>query len=296
MFSAAPRRVKIVEVSLRDGLQNLTGPVVATADKKRYFDLLTAAGLVDFEVTSFVHPGRVPQLADAEQFYPLIAGQEDHGLRLTALVPNEKQLQRAVKCGVRTIGLFTSPSDTFNRKNINRDVAESLQDIRKVAAEAAAHGMNIRGLVSMAFGCPDEGAIDEAVLLTIIDTFFAAGAYEVSLCDTVGLAGPGQVQEGIIRLKERFGLEKMAFHFHDTRGLAAANVLAALEVGAAIFDGSAGGLGGCPFARGSKGNLATETLVHLLESLKIDCGVDPGKLAAAADFLQKTLGTADPGC
>lgn len=292
MFSGFPSKVKMVEVALRDGLQNETGPVISTDDKKRFFDKLLAAGLTDFEVTSFVDPNRVPQLGDAEAFYALLSGLEDKGMRLTTLVPNEKQLERAIRCRVKTIALFTSPSDTFNRKNINRDVDGSLTDIAGVARIAGDHGMNIRGLISMVFGCPDEGPIDEALLMKIIERFMSLGAYEIVLSDTIGVAGPRQVFELLGRVKERFGLERMALHFHDTRGIAVANVMAGLAAGATIFDGSAGGLGGCPFARGARGNVATENLVYLFDKLNIDCGVDLEKLDAASAFILSKIGTA----
>ncbi len=290
MLSGFPRKVKIVEVALRDGLQNEPGPVVATADKKTFFDKLLAAGLTDFEVTSFVNPDRIPQLADAEDFYPLIAGQEEAGVRLAALVPNQKQLERAVRCGAKTIALFTSPSNTFNRRNINRDVAGSLNDIEAVARTAADHGMRVRGLISMVFGCPDEGAVDESLVMKIIEQFLAVDAYEIVLSDTVGRAGPGQVYDLVGRVAENFGLERMALHFHDTRGIAVANVLAGLQSGVSIFDASAGGLGGCPFARGARGNVATESLVQLFDSLGIDCGVDLAKLEAASAFILSKIG------
>ncbi|MEW6078546.1 MAG: hydroxymethylglutaryl-CoA lyase [Thermodesulfobacteriota bacterium] len=290
MLAALPRKVKIVDVSLRDGLQNVSGPVISTADKKKFFDLLLAAGLTDFEVTSFVSPGRIPQLGDAEAFYSLIAAHEDRGMRLAALVPNEKQLARAIQCQVKTIALFTSPSDTFNRKNINRDVASSLKDIETVARAAAAHGMNIRGLISMVFGCPDEGKIDESLLMKIIERFLSLNAYEVVLSDTVGVAGPGQVHELTGKVKERFGLDKIVLHCHDTRGIAVANVLAALDAGISIFDASTGGLGGCPFARGARGNVATEDLVYLFNTLGIDCGVDLEALEKAAELILSKTG------
>jgi hydroxymethylglutaryl-CoA lyase len=291
MLASLPRKVKIVDVSLRDGLQNVSGPVISTADKKTFFDLLLASGLTDFEVTSFVNPGRIPQLGDADTFYSLISGHEDRGIRLAALVPNEKQLARAIQCRVKTIALFTSPSATFNRKNINRDVEGSLRDMEAVARAAAACGMNIRGLISMVFGCPDEGTIDESLLMNIIERLFSLNAYEVVLSDTIGVAGPGQVHELTGRVKERFGLDRIVLHFHDTRGIAVANVLAALDAGAAIFDASTGGLGGCPFARGARGNVSTENLVHLFNTLGIDCGVDLEALDKAAEFILSKTGT-----
>ena len=294
MFSGLPPKVKIVEVALRDGLQNESGPVISTADKKTFFDKLLAAGLTDFEVTSFVDPGRIPQLGDAERFYPLLSGLEGRGLRLTTLVPNEKQLARAIRCRVKTIALFTSPSNTFNRKNINRDVDGSLTDIAAAARIAADHGMHIRGLISMVFGCPDEGPADESLLMKIIDRFVGLGAYEIVLSDTIGLAGPRQVFELLGRVRERFGLENMALHFHDTRGIAVANIMAGLEAGVTIFDGSAGGLGGCPFARGARGNVATENLVYLFDALGIDCGVDLAALDAASAFISGKIGGRRP--
>jgi hydroxymethylglutaryl-CoA lyase len=290
MLAALPRKVKIVDVSLRDGLQNVSGPVISTADKKTFFDLLLASGLTDFEVTSFVNPGRIPQLGDADAFYSLISAYEDRGIRLAALVPNEKQLARAIQCRVKTIALFTSPSDTFNRKNINRDVEGSLRDMETVARAAAARGMNIRGLISMVFGCPDEGRIDESLLMNIIERLFSLNAYEVVLSDTIGVTGPVQVHELTGRVRERFGLDRIVLHFHDTRGIAVANVLAALDAGAAIFDASTGGLGGCPFARGARGNVATENLVHLFNTLGIDCGVDLAALDKAAEFILSKTG------
>jgi isopropylmalate/homocitrate/citramalate synthase len=286
IFDSIPRRVRIVEVGPRDGLQNEPDKV-PTVDKVTYIDLLTAAGLRDIEVTSFVRPARVPQLADAKEVFSGILHRE--GVRYSALVPNRKGLENALEAGVRSIALFTGATESFTRRNINMTVAESLERFADVAGTARSLGIEVRGYVSVCFGCPYEGDVDPRRVVDIAAALMSMGCYEVSIGDTIGVARPGQVNDLVARLLHVVPLDKVALHLHDTRGTALANVLTGLLAGVSTFDAAAGGLGGCPYAPGASGNLATEDLVYMLHGLGIETGVDLDALVEASRFMSEVL-------
>jgi hydroxymethylglutaryl-CoA lyase len=284
-----PERVTIVEVGPRDGLQNEHG-VVATADKIRFIDLLSAAGFPVIEATSFVSPKAIPQLADAAEVMAGITHRP--GTRYTALVPNRKGMERALAAGVDEVAVFTGASETFVQHNINTSIAGSIENFRPVVEMARAAGLRVRGYISTVFGCPYEGRVEPQAVLSVVERLLELGTDEISIGDTIGVATPNQVVEVTALLAERVPLNRLAMHFHDTRGTALANVLAALEMGIAIFDSSAGGLGGCPYAPGASGNLATEDLLYLLHGLGIATGIDLNAVVEASRFLAGVRGAA----
>ena len=286
-----PARVTIVEVGPRDGLQN-EGEPVGTADKVGFVDRLSAAGLPVIEVSAFVSPRWVPKMADAADVFAGISRRE--GTRYNALVPNLAGLDRAHAAGVEDIAVFAAASESFSRRNINQSIEESLDAYRAVCARAAERGMRVRGYVSTAFGCPFEGEVAPERVAEICEALVGMGVFEVAVSDTIGIAHPGQVHLVLDTLAERVSLEKIALHFHDTRGMALANVLAALDHGVSTFDASAGGLGGCPYAPGATGNLATEDLVYMLHGLGVHTGVDLQALVEASAFLEPRIGHALP--
>lgn len=281
-----PQRVRVVEVGPRDGLQNESVPVSAD-EKVRFVERLAAAGLRDIEVSSFVSPKRVPQLADAAEVFGKLTRHD--GVRYSALVPNRQGLERALAAGVQAVALFTAASETFTQHNIGLGIAESLAVFREMMPTARDNGLWVRAYVSMAFVCPYEGMIDPVQVVRVVKALVDLGVDEISLGDTIGRATPDQVSRLTDAIAPVFPLGSLAYHFHDTYGAATANVQAALRDGVAIFDSSAGGLGGCPFAPGSPGNLATETLVRLLDSLEIETGVDAAKVAEAARLVRAEL-------
>ena len=292
LFDKLPRRVTIVEVGPRDGLQNEAATVPVEA-KLAFVHALADAGLPVVEATSLVSPRWVPQLADAEQ---LLAQLERRpGVRYPVLVPNEKGLERALAAQVKEVAVFTAASDGFNKKNTNSTVAESLERLAPVVARARQAGLWVRGYVSTCFGCPFDGPVAPEQVVAVSRELLAFGVDELSLGDTIGVATPASVERTVGRVLEHAPLEKVALHFHDTRGTALANVLAGLLLGIATFDSSAGGLGGCPYAPGASGNLATEDLVYLLDGLGIETGVDIHKVRAAAQTIGRVLGRALPG-
>jgi len=285
-MSSIPSSVTIVEVGPRDGLQNESA-TIPTADKVAFVDRLSAAGLREIEVTAFVSPKWVPAMADADAVISRIARRP--GVRYSALVPNMAGLERAIAAGVTNVAIFAAASETFSRKNINRSIDESFEVYREVTAAAITAGLRVRGYLSTAFGCPFEGPVpvDQVALLTA--RLLDLGVYEVAVSDTIGIAHPGQVRAMLPLLLATTPVTRLALHFHDTRGLALANVLAALDFGIATFDASAGGLGGCPYAPGASGNLATEDLLYMLDGLGIDTGVRIDQVADAARALAPLL-------
>lgn len=284
--------VRIVEVGPRDGLQN--EPVfVPTEDKIRFIDLLTDAGLPVVEATSFVSPKAIPALADADRVFPAIAKRP--GTRYPVLVPNVRGLERALTAGAREIALFTAASETFTKRNINMTIAESLAVFAAVMERARPEGLVVRGYVSTAFGCPYEGHVPPAKVVEVTRRLFALGVAEVSIGDTIGVATPNEITETVALLTDVAPIEKLALHLHDTRGTALANAYAGLHAGITCFDSAAGGLGGCPYAPGASGNLATEDLLYMLNGLGIETGVEIAKVAAASQFLAGVLGHALPG-
>jgi hydroxymethylglutaryl-CoA lyase len=287
-----PRRVTVVEVGPRDGLQNEA--VTLTVDDRALFcERLLEAGLRVVEVGAFVSPDRVPQMVDSDEVFQRVARRPD--ARLPVLVPNRKGFERARASDVREIAVFTAASETFNRKNINASIDESFARFAEFVPEAHKAEMWVRGYVSTCFGCPYEGAVDPGKVVEVARRLVdETGCHEVSIGDTIGVAVPSQVEDLIGRLKAVIPVEQLAVHFHDTRGTALANVLAALQAGVATVDSSAGGLGGCPYAPGASGNLATEDLLYMLHGMGIETGVDLKKVALASRALGAHLGHALP--
>ena len=276
-----------MEVGPRDGLQN-ESTTVPTAQKAEFIKLLAAAGLQDIEVASFVHPRWVPQLADAQELVSRL--EPVPNVRYSALVPNMKGLERAIESRIRRIAVFTAASETFNKKNINMGIQESIEVFKPVVERALKEGMSVRGYVSTCFVCPYEGAVAKEKVAEVTRALFDLGADEVSIGDTIGAATPHDVETTCGYLQLQFAGHKLAMHFHDTYGMAIANVYQALQMGFTIFDSSAGGLGGCPYAPGASGNLATEDLVYLLDRLGIKTGVDLKLLRRASHFIARELG------
>lgn len=276
------RRVTVVEVGPRDGLQN--EPVlVSTADKIEFVNRLTAASPPVIEVSAFVSPKWVPQMADAPAVFAGIARRPE--TRYTALVPNMPGLERALGAGVQEIAIFAASTETFSQKNINQSIDASLATYKEVCDHARSAGLRVRGYLSTAFGCPYEGDVAPATVVSMVERLLALGVFEVALSDTIGVAHPGQVSALVGQLLATTPADRLALHFHDTRGTALANVLAALELGIATFDASAGGLGGCPYAPGAAGNLATDDLIYMLNGLGIETGVSLPKLSEATRFI-----------
>jgi hydroxymethylglutaryl-CoA lyase len=280
------RHVTIVEVGPRDGLQN-EQVSVSTADKIEFVNRLGEAKLPVIEVSAFVSPKWVPQMADAADVFAGIT--RVPGTRYTALVPNLEGLARAVGAGVSEVAVFASATETFSRRNINRSIADSLAGYKQVCDRALAAGLRVRGYVSVAFGCPYEGNVLPEKVADIASRLLALGVFEVAVSDTIGVAHPGQVPAVLERVLERIPVECLALHFHDTRGTALANVLAALSFGVATFDASAGGLGGCPYAPGAAGNLATDDLIYMLDGMGIETAVSLPKLSEASAFIAARL-------
>lgn len=286
-----PARVTVVEVGPRDGLQNEASQV-STADKIAFVDALSAAGLPVIEVSAFVSPTWVPAVADAGPVFAGIARRD--GIRYTALVPNLAGLERAAAAGVTEVAIFAASSETFSQRNINQSIEASLTTYRDVCSRALVQGMRVRAYLSTAFGCPYEGAVPPGRVAELSAALLDMGAFEVAVSDTIGIAHPGQVVEVLRTVTRRVPLERVALHFHDTRGTALANVLAALDLGVATFDASAGGLGGCPYAPGAAGNLATEDLVYMLDGLGVTTGVSLPRLVEASSFIEGRVGHALP--
>ncbi len=281
-----PNRATIVEVGPRDGLQNEPETVSTTA-KVSFISKLVEAGLKNIEVTSFVHPSSVPQLADAGDVIRALPPVQ--GVLYSALVPNDKGFERAVESGIRRIAVFTAASETFTRKNIRMSIAESLTAFRRVVQNALQQGISTRGYLSTAFVCPYEGAVPQEIVRQLTEDLLGIGVDEVAISDTIGAASPRDVLETVGFVVQKVPASKIALHFHDTYGTALANVYAGLELGIQTFDSSAGGFGGCPFAPGAAGNLATEDLVYMLDRMGIQTGVSLPKVVEAADVIAKAL-------
>ncbi|MFG2871880.1 hydroxymethylglutaryl-CoA lyase [Streptomyces sp. NPDC048338] len=286
-----PARVRIHEVGPRDGLQNEKN-VVPTAVKAEFVRRLADAGLGTVEATSFVHRKWVPQLADAEELFPLLAGVP---ARLPVLVPNERGLDRALALGAREIAVFASATESFARANLNRTVDEALAMFRPTVTRAIEHGLKVRGYLSMCFGDPWEGAVPVEQVVRVTKALADMGCDELSLGDTIGVATPGHVEQLLAALAEAgVPASRLAVHFHDTYGQALSNTLAALRCGVTTVDASAGGLGGCPYAKSATGNLATEDLVWMLDGLGIETGVDLAALTATSEWMAEQLGRPSP--
>ncbi|WP_151482790.1 hydroxymethylglutaryl-CoA lyase [Streptomyces albicerus] len=290
-----PSRVRIYEVGARDGLQNEKA-TVPTETKAEFIRRLADAGLTTIEATSFVHPKWVPQLADAEQLFPLVRDLTDlSGTALPVLVPNERGLDRALALGATGIAVFASATESFAKANLNRTVEESLAMFEPVVERAKAQKAHVRGYVSMCFGDPWEGPVPVPQVVRVCRALIDMGCDELSLGDTIGVATPGHVRALLTALGEGgVPTASIGVHFHDTYGQALANTLAALQHGVTTVDASAGGLGGCPFAKSATGNLATEDLVWMLTGLGIDTGVDLDQLTATSVWMAERLGRPSP--
>lgn len=284
-----PKRVTIAEMGPRDGLQN-EHELVPTATKVAFIDLLSESGLPIVEATSFVSPKAIPQLADGAELFAAI--RKRAGVRYPVLVPNMRGYERARAAGVREIAVFTAASERFTERNIRMSIAESIETFREVVRNAKADGLRVRGYVSTAFGSPFGDEIRPGKVVEVAVALANLGCDELSIGDTIGVGVPSQVEELVPMLARQIPLERLAMHFHDTRGTALANVYAALGCGVSIFDSSSGGLGGCPYAPGATGNLGTEDLLYLLHSMGIETGVDLERVRAASRFIARELGHA----
>ncbi len=283
--------MQVVEVGPRDGLQN-EHVQVSTAEKVEFIERLAAAGLPVVEVGAFVSPRWVPQMADTAQVVSAVTPRA--GTRYPALVPNATGLERARDAGVSEVAIFGAASETFSRKNINQGIDESFATFGQVCARAREWGILVRGYLSTCFGCPYEGPVPPSRVAKLAARLLDLGVFEVVLSDTIGVAHPGQVADVVETVARTVPSEHLALHFHDTRGTALANVLVGLQMGILTFDASAGGLGGCPYAPGASGNLATEDLIYMLNGLGIETGVDLDLLNAASDFMEQALGHSLP--
>ena len=282
-----PSFVTVCEMGPRDGLQN-EHKTIPTDDKVRYIDLLSESGLSLIEATSFVSPKAIPQLGDAAQVFARI--QKRPGVRYPVLAPNVKGLERAKAAGADAIAVFTAASEIFTKRNINMTIDESIDTFRDVVRNAKENNMWVRGYVSTAFGSPFGDEVTAEMVVDVSMKLMEMGCDEISIGDTIGVGVPSQVDELVPGLTREIPLSKIAFHFHDTRGTALANVYAALQHGIAIFDSSSGGLGGCPYAPGATGNLGTEDLLYMLHGMGIKTGVDLAKVRAASRFISTVLG------
>lgn len=285
-MSTYPEGVKIVEVGPRDGLQNEKQTIPA-ATKIEFINRLSASGLRTIEVTSFVSPKWIPQLADAAEVFAGI--DRKPGVSYPVLVPNEQGMQRALEAGATDVSIFTAASESFNQRNINCSIAESMDRFEPVMSMAKQHNVKVRGYVSTVIGCPYEGPVAPDAVAAVAKRLEGMGCYEISLGDTIGVGTPLQARRMLETVAEHVPMNKLAVHFHDTYGQALANIHACLQMGVAVVDSSVSGLGGCPYARGATGNVATEDVLYLLSGLGIETGVDMDALLAAGAFISDAL-------
>lgn len=281
-----PKKVQIKEVGPRDGLQN-ENQFISTDKKIEWINLLSNTGLSYIEITSFVNPKWIPQLKDAVEVAKSI--KRNKNITYAALVPNMKGLESALEANVDEVSVFMSASESHNKKNINKTINETFPVLKEVIDEAKRANKTVRGYLSTVFGCPYEGEVDENKVIDICINLFDMGIDELSLGDTIGVANPKQVEQFLLKIESYFPKEKIALHFHDTRGMALANILVAINLGYTIFDSSLGGLGGCPYAKGASGNVATDDLVYMLHEMGIETGIDFNSLLEAGAFIQKEL-------
>ncbi|MES1172559.1 MAG: hydroxymethylglutaryl-CoA lyase [Bacteroidota bacterium] len=287
MFEHLPPDVTIYEVGPRDGLQN-ESRLIATDDKVVFIDALSQTGLRAIEITSFVNPKWIPQLADAVEVSRRIARQP--GIVYSALVPNRQGLDSALAAGMKEIAVFMSASETHNKKNVNKTIAATLQAFRDTVPPALAAGLKVRAYVSTVYGCPYEGAVDPAKAVELCHELRALGCYQVSLGDTIGVATPRQVRDVLSRVLAEIPAPEVAVHFHDTRGTALANILVSVEMGITTVDSALGGLGGCPYAPGASGNVATEDVVYMLEGMGVRTGIDLDRLVEVSRLASTLVG------
>lgn len=288
-FSSFPKEIKIVEVGPRDGLQN-EKINIPTEVKLDYILKLLESGITSLEVTSFVSPKAIPQMSDAKELFTELDARIDmKNYELPCLVPNMKGYETARELGVREIALFSATSDDFTQKNINATVDVSFKRMEEVAKAAKADGIRIRGYISTAFGCPYAGTMSSEKLVEVVERFKDFNVYELSIGDTIGVATPKQVDSYLEDVLKVYDTDKLAMHFHDTRGMALSNIMVALSKGISIYDSSSGGLGGCPYAKGATGNVATEDLLNLVKSFNILTGVDMDKLSLASQYILENV-------
>lgn len=285
-----PPSVKIVEVGPRDGLQN-EKTSLDTETRVQLITQLTDAGLSYIEAGSFVSPKWVPQMADSDKVFEQLP--VDAATTYAALTPNMQGLERAMQCGVKEVAVFAATSQSFSQKNINCSIAESIERFKPVAREALSAGLAVRGYISCVVGCPYEGEVDIESVAQVAQQLLAMGCYEVSLGDTIGVGTPASIETLLNRLLKDITADKLAIHAHDTYGQALANILIALQLGISTVDSSVAGLGGCPYAQGASGNVATEDLIYMLNGLGINHGVDLPKLIAAGHFISQKLNRAN---
>lgn len=282
-----PSQVRVVEVGPRDGLQNEQQAIDA-ATKIALIEQLADAGVSYIEAGSFVNPNWVPQMAGSEDVFQGI--RRNKGVTYTALTPNIKGYQRAVQAGADEVAIFAAASESFSLKNINCSIAESIERFQPVMAAAKTDGIRVRGYVSCVVGCPYEGNVDSIKVREVTEQLLALGCYEVSLGDTIGVGTPGKVGEMLNVVARHVPVDRLAVHFHDTYGQALANIYASLQMGICVVDSSVAGLGGCPYAKGASGNVASEDVVYLLNGLNIATGINLDKLVAAGNFISNALG------
>lgn len=282
-----PKSVTIKEVGPRDGLQN-EKQTISTEDKITWIDSLSKTGLSYIEVSSFVHPKWIPQLADASEVLGKI--QREQGVTYAALVPNLRGLERALAANVDEVSVFMSASEAHNKNNINKSIEETYPILSEVVKEAKAAGKTVRGYVSTVIACPYDGPIAASQVRKVSDHLFSMGIDELSLGDTIGVGVPNQVEQLLEELLPHFEANKLAMHFHDTRGTALANIVKSLEMGITIFDSALGGLGGCPYAKGASGNVATEDLLYMLHEMGIETGIDINAVMKSAQLIEKIRG------
>ena len=286
-MSMYPHQVRIIEVGARDGLQN-EKTIVPTARKIELIDRLSACGLRSIEATSFVSPKWIPQLADATEVYAGI--EKKAGVSYPVLVPNLQGYERARAVGVSEIAVFTAASEAFAQKNINASIDESIERFRPVIERAQADGVKVRGYVSTVLGCPYQGEVAVADVVRVAQRLHALGCYEISLGDTIGSGTPKKAREMLAAVAEVVPMTALAVHFHDTRGQALANILACLELGVSVIDSAVSGVGGCPYARGASGNVASEDVIYMLQGMGIETGIDLDRLIATGLWLSAQLG------
>jgi hydroxymethylglutaryl-CoA lyase len=287
VLDSLPPSVTLFEVGPRDGLQN-ESRLIPTSDKVALIDALSDTGLSAIEITSFVNPRWIPQLADGVEVAQRI--QRRPGVRYSALVPNRQGFDSALKAGMQEVAVFLSASETHNKKNVNKTIAATLEAFKEVVPPALERGIKVRAYVSTVYGCPYEGKVDPGKALELCRTLRAMGCYQVSLGDTIGVANPRQVRDVLSRVLAEIPQEAVAVHFHDTRGTALANILVAVEMGITTVDAALGGLGGCPYAPGASGNVATEDVVYMLEEMGVKTGVDLDKLIDCARLASSLVG------
>jgi len=286
MLNNLPKSIRLVEVSPRDGLQNIKNHV-STKTKVTLIEKLSLAGVKNIEVASFVSPKWVPQMADAAQVLQKLTAEDE--VQYTVLTPNLKGLERAIECGVSEIAVFSAASESFTQKNTNCSIEGSLERIEALMQLALSNKIRVRGYVSCVLGCPYEGDIDPNVVADISKKLIDMGCYEVSLGDTIGIGTPLKAQQMLETVIKKVPANKIGLHFHDTRGQALANIAACLEYGIASIDASVAGLGGCPYAKGASGNVSTEDVIYMLDGLGIETGIDLAKLVEAGDYITQQI-------